>query len=252
MDSDCRVTRQDAFLLAFRQIKMIIECGERLTEKIIDNHGSIDPAVLAGLDADLARIVQLGSVMPLVTRLKDKRVQRSVIPKLNHAIEEAKSLIDDPAKRASDTIDHLALSLFDVMCELELYCETLAISVFGHWGAYWFQIAQEGLPTEDVFGSTECHRDVPVDVIITLLSQPEPHETDRARQMIQDEANRWIYEQLMAGEKHGKIASELKHKPVGWPRISSPAGLKARGAKYATEHGLPLPGPRPPGRPPGS
>lgn len=60
--------------------------------------------------------------------------------------------------------------------------------------------------------------------------------------------NRWIYEQVMQGETYPDIIAELKGKPIKWPAIDTPSGIRLAAFRFAERHQLPEPPKRQQGR----
>lgn len=127
-------------------------------------------------------------------------------------------------------------------------CMYYMVSAFGQWGAHWLTM----VPYETLKDLAKRFEALPREEIIGALLGPPSDDSDEAWQRVSEECRQWIYEQVMAGVKYDKIKKALKEKPTKWPPYTTRQGLKAAAMKYALEHELPLPRPRPPGRPRGS
>ncbi len=172
---------------------------------------------------------------------------------LAEALHYTKEALPEPGQLGGDMriLAEAVDVLYDGAAELHEYCYHQAIAAFGLWGAYWFVIAAKGQFDLASIGGAQIG-DVSSEAVLYRMRTPEQTDSERESENATEDRDLWIYEQVMSGRKYEGIWRELRTKPLSWSRYSDWRGVKAAARRYATQHNLPLPQPRNPGRPPGS
>ena len=260
MTNSERFHRQDAFLEVYRAVREVIDGATLLSEQL-----ETDPDAQYAFSAERAgadyfyQDLNWDHVRPSLARLKEaiheeliRALDNETVDDIKCALHHAEEALPFPGQLGgnprilAEVVNHLEWAVE----ALNEFCQQWATSVFGVWGAYWFDVAANSrfpLDHTDYWPRIE----LPPAEVLSLMTKPEDDETGQEWADAAEARNQWIYEQVMAGVKYNQIIAGLKGRPTKWQRISSIPGIKAVAAKYAKQHGLPEPKPRPPGRPPG-
>lgn len=256
------LSRHEAFLVIFDRVKGVVRSVVDLAQQIegpasgfVDVERTSDGTCVCFFDyADALQsfdrtVEQLHR--PEIASLEVRHDGWDCMVEIRQAVSR---IGESLPKRGSDLADHdtlleAALDLFLFSQILNEYLDASAVGVFGIWGAHWFGLAAENLPTDLVLGASPS-RDVPTTELFKRLNSPETDETDSTEAI--EARNRWVYEQVMAGVKYDDIIASLREKPRNWQRITTVPGIKGRARAYARTNRLPLPPPRKPGRPRGT
>ena len=175
------------------------------------------------------------------------------IASIEEALRYTKEALPSPGSLGGDprvlaeAVDHFSWAVGD----LDDYCDRQAISVFGHWGWYWFKTAATKRFSLDDFADPNTVGLGPGDIIGRMCA-PAEEDSPQKWTEVREARNRWVYEQVMANVKYPTIINNLKSQPVTWQRISTVQGIKGVARRYAKVHNLPEPDARLPGRPTGT
>lgn len=267
MKTDRELNRQDAFLYVFRHLQRFREVVENLNKAVYEAYDYYDgfpgdpenwpeeeQKALEGIwdkVADDAMRLREMIQAPLLTMLTTPEGYNSWRDEVDQALVDI-SLYVDPESPEADLADadKGAYALTQAIDLLEEHCDHLAVTVFGRWGLYWFKIATESKRIDEIVTYLDRFDQVPLQEVVAVLESPEQLDNEQSQKVAEEERNEWIYDEYMAGVKFPVIIDRLKGKPIEWDRIFTRQGIRDAARRHASRHGLPMPLPRRPGRPP--
>lgn len=257
------LSKHQAFLHLFSACAGLLDSISSLCDAIsdasfIEAHVSKDETyVIHDWQETSEALEQLQSALqnPLIQELGEE-----VIKKVADAAVQVKTGLPLEYKGEAESGTFLGMyALYHIQPELEERLYNMAVETFGHWGAFWFNVAvtnpdlrsREQLACMSFLEADPSPSDLTSDEIIHAWRSSPVTESEELHGRAIDERNRWIYDQVMAGVKFPAIIKDLEKKPFGWTRISSVPGIKSAAEKFAERHNLPRPKKRSPGRPAG-